>query len=167
MSNDRAADRAAIRELVDRYAGAVDDRRFDAVADLFTEDAVLIAPDPPTALGPTVLHEGRDAVRELMAGLAFFTATFHAVHGVVIDPVEDPAPEGPDEFTGRVTCTAHHLSAGEDKHRDLTWQLVYRDRYRRTDDGWRFARRELRIVSIRTSNPRSVGPTVDPQEETA
>ncbi len=161
MSTVEPADNAAIRELVDRYAAAVDDRRPDLAADLFVEDAVLITPDPPSSLHPTVAHEGRAAVAAAMAALGGFTATFHAVHSVVVD-----AGAAPDELIGRVTCTAHHLSAGEDKHRDLVWHLVYRDTYRRTDAGWRFARRMLRIVSISTTNPRSVGTLVDEQEET-
>lgn len=155
------AARAAVHDLVARYAAAVDDRRFDVVADLFTDDAVLLAPDPPTALGPTVAHDGPAAIGAAMAALAGFTATFHAVHGVVVDLSDN------ETATGRVTCTAHHMNAGGDRHRDLVWHLVYRDTYRHTGAGWRFARRELRIISIDTANPRAVGPTVDTEEEPA
>ncbi len=42
------ADRLALSDLVHRYAASVDDRHFDAVAKLFTEDAEWAVPDPPT-----------------------------------------------------------------------------------------------------------------------
>ncbi|WP_162602392.1 nuclear transport factor 2 family protein [Nocardioides daejeonensis] len=160
--SDAATDREAIRALVDRYAAEVDDHRPAEAAQLFVADGVLVAPAPPHELGPTVVHEGRPALAAAMAALGGFTATFHAVHGVVVDALDERTA------AGRVTCTAHHLSAptaGRDA-RDLVWHLVYRDAYRRTDAGWRFARRELRIVSIESRSPRAVGPTHNPQEDT-
>lgn len=149
-------DRSAIRDLVERYAAFVDDLRLDEAANLFLPDGILVTPSAPKQLGPTVTHQGREAIAAEMAALHHFSATFHAVHGVVIDATDADA----DTATGRVSCTAHHLSAGDDKHRDLTWHLVYRDTYQRTDAGWRFARREQTIVTIHTSNPRAVRPTV-------
>lgn len=153
-------DRVALVDLVGRYAAAIDDRRLDDAVGLFTRDGVLVTPSAPKHLGPTITHEGREAIATEMAALHDFTATFHAVHAVVLDLVDA------DTATGRVSCTAHHLSAGEEKHRDLMWNLVYRDTYRRTTDGWRFVRREQQIVSIHTHSPRAVsGPVADVQEE--
>ena len=43
-------DRAALTDLVHRYAALVDDRKFDSVAKLFTENAALTLPDPPKVL---------------------------------------------------------------------------------------------------------------------
>lgn len=158
--DSRTADQVAIRDLVDRYAAAVDDLRLAEAADLFLPDGVLVTPSAPKQLGPTVTHEGREKIASEMAALHHFTATFHAVHGVVVDFSDA------DTATGRVSCTAHHLSAGGDKHRDLTWHLVYRDTYRRTDAGWRFVRREQTIVAIHTSNPRAVDAADPGQEQT-
>lgn len=160
--SDAAADREAIRALVDRYAAEVDDHRPAAAAELFVTDGVLVAPAPPHDLGPTVVHEGRPAIAAAMAALGGFTATFHAVHSVVVDALDAWTA------TGRVTCTAHHLSApmAERDARDLVWHLVYRDTYRRTDAGWRFDRRELRIVSIESRSPRAVAPAHESQEDT-
>ena len=44
------ADRAALSDVVHRYAAGVDDRQFDSVAKLFTVTAELTLPDPPAAL---------------------------------------------------------------------------------------------------------------------
>ncbi len=38
-----AADRAALADLVHRYAARVDDRQFDSAAELFADDAELDA----------------------------------------------------------------------------------------------------------------------------
>src|SRR5690606_20992546 len=101
-------DRLAIRDLVERYAALVDERRPEDAAALFVEDGELLVPAPPRHLGPTVPHRGRAEVAAAMAALGAFTATFHAVHGAVVD-----LDAGADGATGRVTCTAHHLSAGD------------------------------------------------------
>ena len=153
-------DQLAIRDLVDRYAAAIDDLRIDDAVGLFLADGVLVTPAAPKQLGPTRTHRGPDAIAAEMAALRHFSSPFHAVHGVVVDLVDD------DSATGRVSCTAHHLSTDAEKHHDLQWRLVYRDAYRRTDAGWRFARRAQRIVSIHTDSPRAVGPATEPREET-
>ncbi|ETB39694.1 hypothetical protein N602_14680, partial [Mycobacterium avium subsp. hominissuis 10-5606] len=56
-----ADDRGALSDLVHRYAAGVDDRRFDAVAELFTVDAELVVPAPPAELRPVHTHRGRAA----------------------------------------------------------------------------------------------------------
>ena len=137
-------DRAALSELVHRYAARVDDRDFAGVADLFTEDAELILPDPPERLDPVSSRHGRAGVRAALATLASVTRTRHAIVGEVYDAA------GPDAGTGRVACVAHHFSARGDGFTDLVWHLRYDDAYRREDDGWRIARRALTIDAIET-----------------
>jgi 3-phenylpropionate/cinnamic acid dioxygenase small subunit len=44
MSALQSADRAALSDLVHRYAANVDDRQFEAVAELFTGTAELTVP---------------------------------------------------------------------------------------------------------------------------
>ncbi|WP_415821978.1 nuclear transport factor 2 family protein, partial [Mycobacterium senriense] len=65
-----ADQRAALSDLVHRYAANVDDREFDAVAILFAADAELVAPAPPADLLPIHSHRGRDAITAAVGAVA-------------------------------------------------------------------------------------------------
>lgn len=131
--------RLALSDLVHRYAAYVDARDAEGVAALFTEDAVLVVPEPPRTLEPDVERHGRDGVREALAALAGTVRTVHEVVGEVYDNA------GPDRARGSVAGVAHHLLASGDQMTDLLWRLRYADEYERTPDGWRIARRALTI----------------------
>src|SRR5690606_32219407 len=51
-------DRVELADLVARYALHVDRRDLAALAGLFTDDAVLVLPDPPERMGPVLVHRG-------------------------------------------------------------------------------------------------------------
>jgi hypothetical protein len=137
-------DRAALTDLVHRYAAYVDDRRFDAVADLFTEEAELTLPDPPATLEPVHRHRGHPAISAAISAVAAVIRTEHAIVGEVYDASR------PDVAHGRVTCIAHHWSQDAAQLTDVVWHLRYDDEYRLTDAGWRTARRALTINAIET-----------------
>lgn len=130
--------RAALDDLVDRYAAYTDDRRLDDVAQLFAEDATLVVADPPKSLDPARELQGRAAIRSGLAALDRVEVTVHRVTGRVYDLLDDGS------VAGRVSGTAHHMSAG----RDAAWFIRYEDRYRFDGDRWRFARRVLRIEAV-------------------
>jgi 3-phenylpropionate/cinnamic acid dioxygenase small subunit len=136
-------DRAAFTDLVHRYAANVDDRRFDAVVELFTETAELILPNPPTALEPVNRHCGHTAIRVAVGAVAAVTRTEHAIVGEVYDDAERP-----DVAHGRVACIAHHWSQEADQLTDVIWHLRYDDKYQLTDGHWRIAKRTLTIDAI-------------------
>lgn len=138
---DPVADRLALRELVERYALAVDRRQPATVAALFAEDGVLVVPRPPRSLGPTVERSGRDAVQQAIAAMGPAMTTLHAVVGHVVDLDGDTA-------TGVVSCLAHHVQGEPGSERDLVWAMHYDDEYRRQDDGWRFQQRLLTVEWI-------------------
>ena len=140
-----ATDRAALTDLVHRYAAGVDDRQFDAVAQLFTETAELMLPEPPAALNPVHRHCGHAAIRTAIAAVAATIRTEHAIVGEVFD-----AGLRPDSARGRIACVAHHWSQYGDQLTDVVWHLRYDDEYRRTDAGWRIAHRVLTINAIET-----------------
>jgi 3-phenylpropionate/cinnamic acid dioxygenase small subunit len=144
-------DRAALTDLVHRYAADVDDRRFDSVAELFTEDAELTLPDPPTTLEPVYQHRGRAAIRDAAATVAATIRTQHAVVGEVYDA-------GPRSGTarGRIACVAHHWIQHGDQLRDVTWHLRYDDEYQYVETQWRIHRRVLTIDSIDNRQVRQV-----------
>lgn len=147
MSGLSTDDRVALSELVNRYAASVDDRDPAAVAALFTDDGVLTTAGPPQSLEPVHEHRGRSAIQAALAGLEELHGTFHAVTGEVLDA-------GPDRgtATGRVACLAHHVSERDGSLRDVTWAVVYRDTYRRTPQGWRFADRAAHVTFL-TAGP--------------
>jgi hypothetical protein len=124
-----------LSQLVHRYALTVDEG--GDVAALFTDDGVLVSPDPPKVLVPTVEHVGHDAITAAMADLP---KTFHAVVGEVYSVDAAGA-------TGRIACVAHHVIAPDT---DLVWHLRYADDYRQVDGRWLIARRELTVELIET-----------------
>jgi hypothetical protein len=150
------ADRAALSDLVHRYASGIDDRRFDQVATLFTHDAELTVPDPPSTLEPVVRHAGRGTIEAAIAAGATTLRTEHAIVGEVYDP----GPR-PDAARGRITCIAHHWDRRGDELVDVVWHLRYDDEYQRTDAGWRIGRRLLTLNAIETRPVRRIRPADD------
>ena len=147
------ADRLTLSELVHRYAGYVDARRFDEVAQLFTAETELVLPDPPEHLEPTVLHRGRAGVTEAMSALAAVTRTQHGILGEVYSHA------GAGEVaTGEITGVAHHWVEQGGKLTDHVWYLRYRDTYHRVGQGWQIARRALSIDAIESVPARQVRP---------
>ncbi|TDC56244.1 nuclear transport factor 2 family protein [Actinomadura sp. KC345] len=141
-----AADRIALGDLVARYALYADRREIDAMAALFTQDAVLVLPDAPGVLDPVRAFTGRAEITGTLAVLRGIPVTFHALAGEVFD-----AGAGPGTATGEVACVAHHLTErGDGGTSDLVWHCRYTDAYRLEDGIWRIARREQRIDSIET-----------------
>ena len=129
------ADRLALRELVDRYAAAVDARDAEAFAALFGADGELVVVraghDSSTRRGPEELGE-------ITRLLARYGSTLHLVanHLVELDG---------DRATGVALCQAHHLVDLDEVQRDLVLTIRYHDTYARTGPGWTFARREVHI----------------------
>jgi len=138
-------DRLALADLVHLYAAAVDDRRFDAVVELFTDTAELRLPDPPRDLEPVRIHQGRSGVRAAMAALSGVEKTEHAIVGEVYAAASEP-----DYALGRITAVAHHWTRRDGQVTDLVWHLRYDDEYLRTPAGWRIHGRALTINAIET-----------------
>jgi hypothetical protein len=146
-------DRAALSDLVHRYAANVDDRQFDAVAELFTFTAELTVPEPPAELRPIHSHRGRAAILAAVAAVAQAVRTEHAIVGEVYDEVP-----GPRSARGRIACIAHHWNERADDVIDVVWHLRYDDEYQLTDAGWRIRRRALTILAIETRPVRRLLP---------
>ncbi len=144
-------DMVELRQLVDRYADAVDRRDGAALAALF---------DPH---GAVVMLAGGDPVGSRWAGadlpalldsLAGYERTFHHVGGAVFEPEEGGAGGG---AVGRAHCLAHHYQRTESGPVDLVMALRYHDRFRRQPDGaWRIAERrvELEWTELHPAHPR-------------
>jgi len=119
--------RDEIRQLVERYAVAVDAKDLDALAALFAEDV------DNGRYGP-----GRDGVRTFYDNrLRLFHCSMHLVANHVIDFDDD------DHATGIVYCRAQHHLLEPEHWFDLA--LAYFDTYERHDGAWVFRRRRTRI----------------------
>jgi 3-phenylpropionate/cinnamic acid dioxygenase small subunit len=148
-----ANDRAALSDVVHRYAAGVDDRQFDSVTALFTANAELRVPEPPAALRPIHAHRGQQAIATAVAAVASVSRTQHAIVGEVYD--EGPRP---GMARGRIACVAHHWTQRADEVLDVVWHLRYDDEYESTDAGWRISRRALTVNAIETRPVRRLLP---------
>lgn len=120
-SLDQAIARDQIRQLVSRYAVAVDTRDLDGLVSLFVDDVQV---------GRSAV--GRDALREsFRTSLSAVGVTILHVGTHVIDLVDD------DHATGIVYC-AGQVQEGD---RWIHQSILYRDTYERRDDQWCFVRR--------------------------
>lgn len=148
-----ATDRASLSDLVHRYAANVDDRQFDAVTGLFTNEAELTLPAPPATLTPVHSHTGHRAIAAAVDAVAQTLRTEHAIVGEVYD-------DGPRPGTarGRIACVAHHWNERQGEFVDVAWHLRYDDDYELTDAGWRISRRALTINAIETRPVRRLRP---------
>jgi ketosteroid isomerase-like protein len=139
------SDRSALADLAHRYAAYADARAVDRVVGLFTDDAVLVVPEPPRTLEPDLERHGPDGVRETLGALQHAVRTFHEVVGEVYD-----GGASPDRAEGAVAAVIHHVIDRDGSLTDLVWHVRYADEYRRTCEGWRISRRAVTIELVET-----------------
>lgn len=122
----RLEDRFAINDIVVSYATLLDDEQWDALGELFTEDAVFASPNSTTT--------GRAAIVEnFKAKHAPYVATWHDPHGIVVEF------DGDDVARGMVIGYAELGRPGM----TVVTSIRYQDDYRREGGRWRFARRHV------------------------
>ncbi|MBS0380333.1 MAG: nuclear transport factor 2 family protein [Proteobacteria bacterium] len=128
----RLEDRAAIHELVARYAVVIDDRDLEGIGALFTKDGAFRSKDG------VMQARGREAVLEQFRGrFAALRVSNHFSHDHIIGFGSDP-----DAATGLVTAHAEVWRNG----RALIAALRYEDAYRRESGRWCFADRLLSFL---------------------
>jgi ketosteroid isomerase-like protein len=125
------AAREAIRDVIARYAALVDRGRFDALLELFADDAVLEAGDRPPARGRAAIREFLAGTGERLARATLRPVIRHHVSTVVID-VDGPSA---------ATATSYFLAITE---RGPDHWGRYRDRFVR-DGRWQIGHRTVRI----------------------
>lgn len=120
---DRIEARDEIRQLVSKYALAVDMRDMDALAGLFV-------PDVRVGAGKS----GREALRAWLDDTMRrqFDGTSHHIGTTIIEIL------GSDDAVGIVYSKNEHETGAE----WVLMQMMYYDRYRRVDGRWLFARRQ-------------------------
>ena len=139
ISPTEAADRLAIRELVEAYAHCADRRDAKGQMALFTEDTHFVvfmnAKDPTPSMD---LHS-RDALAPVFADLNKYDATTHFVGQSTIFTLSA------DRATGEAYCLAHHVTVDGEKRRLMIASLRYYDTFVKRDGGWLFAERQLYV----------------------
>ena len=139
ISPEEAADRLAIRELVEAYAHCADRRDASGQMALFTPDSHFVvymnAKDPK----PSQELHSREALAPVFADLNRYAATMHFVGQSTI--LNLTANRG----TGEAYCLAHHLSEDGGKRQLMVAALRYHDTFAKIDRSWLFAERLLYV----------------------
>ena len=139
ISPNEAADRLAIRELVEAYAHCADRRDAKGQMALFTEDTRFVvymnAKDPT----PSQELHSREALAPVFADLNKYAATMHFVGQSTILSLTS------DRGTGEAYCLAHHLTVDGDKRKLMVAALRYYDTFVKLDGSWLFAERLLYV----------------------
>lgn len=133
----QAADRLAIRELVDAYVRLADQRDAEGQAALFTADAhVAVYNGEPATTKPTQVLNGRDDLAAAFGALRAYDRTthFNGQSTVTIDG---------DRASGETHCLAHHLWTEEGRRTLMVMSIRYQDTFVRQDGRWSFAERRL------------------------
>jgi hypothetical protein len=139
ISPNEAADRLAIRELVEAYAHCADRRDAKGQMALFTEDTHFVvymnAKDPK----PSQEVHSRDALASVFAILNQYDATTHFIGQSTIFTLTG------DRATGEVYCIAHHVTVDGGKRRLWVVSIRYLDTCVKVDGAWLFAERLLYV----------------------
>ena len=139
VSPAEAADRLAIRELVEAYAHCADRRDAKGQMALFTEDTHFVvymnAKDPK----PSQELHSRAALAPVFGDLNKYAATMHFVgQNTVLSLTGDRA-------TGENYTLAHHLTVDGARRSLMIAALRYADAFVKKDGAWLFSERLLYV----------------------
>jgi len=139
ISPTEAADRLAIRELVEAYAHCADRRDAKGQMALFTADTHFLvymnAKDPT----PSQELHSREELAPVFADLNQYDATTHFIGQSTIFTLTG------DRGKGEAYCLAHHVTIDGGKRRLMLASLRYFDTFVKTDGEWLFAERRLYV----------------------
>ena len=149
ISPTEAADRLAIRELIDAYAHCADRRDAKGQMALFTEDTHFVVFMDATSSEPSQELHGRDSLFPVFDNLNTYTTTthFNGQSTVVLQG---------DRGTGESYCLAHHVFTDAAGQRTLMIASIrYLDEFAKREGKWLFAERRLMVdwTETRASTP--------------
>jgi ketosteroid isomerase-like protein len=149
LSPEQAADRLAIRELVDAYAHCADRRDAKGQMALFTEDTRFLVFMDYGSGQPTQELHGRESLAPVFDNLNTYAVTMHFNGQSTIELDGDRA-------TGESYCLAHHLTVAQDGTRTMMVASIrYLDEFVKQHGQWLFAERRLMVnwTETRPSTP--------------
>jgi ketosteroid isomerase-like protein len=139
ISPGEAADRLAIRELVEAYAHCADRRDANGQMSLFTADTHFVVYMNAKEATPSQELHSREALAPVFAELSKYEATTHFLGQSTIFTLTE------DSATGEAYCLAHHVTLEGGKRRLMLASLRYLDTFVKNDGSWLFAERRLYV----------------------
>jgi SnoaL-like domain len=147
ISPQEAADRLAIRELIDAYARYADRRDAEGQKALFTEDTRFLVYMNGVGSEPTEALHGREPLTPVFAALNQYDVTMH-FNGQSTVALER------DRATGETYCIAHHVFGDGGERQIMLAYLRYLDTFVKQAGTWLFAERKL---YLEFSDTRTLG----------
>jgi hypothetical protein len=139
ISPDEAADRLAIRELVEAYAHCADRRDAKGQMSLFTADTHFVVYMNAKDTTPSMDLRSREALAPVFADLNKYDATTHFIgQSTILTSTNERA-------TGEAYCLAHHVTVDGGTRRLMIASLRYLDTFVKIDGAWLFAERLLYV----------------------
>ena len=134
-----AADRLALRRLVDAWAHYADRRLAEQQSNLFVPDGTILNYEgDPNTHQPHSTIQGRAAIRAALAVLNTFTVTLH------MNGQSEVVIQGRHAF-GQTYCLVHQFSEENGRRKCQTLGIRYHDQFVRQENHWYFAERKLII----------------------
>ena len=136
ISPQQAADRLAIRELIDAYAHCADRREAEAQQALFTDDTHFLVYMNGVGTEPTEDLHGSEQLIPVFAALEQYEVTMHfnGQSAVRLDGAQ---------ATGETYCIAHHVFSADGERKIMLAYLRYLDSFAKHGGSWLFAERNL------------------------
>ena len=147
ISPREAADRLAIRELIDEYAHCADRRNAEGQKALFTDDTHFVVYMDGEDTDPTQDLRGRESLTAVFDALNQYEVTMH------FNGQNTATLEG-DRGTGEAYCIAHHVFSEEGERKIMVAYLRYLDTFVKQGGTWLFAERNL---YLEFSDTRTLG----------
>lgn len=139
ISSEEAADRLAIRELVEAYAHCADRRDAKGQMALFTLDTHFVVYMDAKNPTPTQELRSREELAPVFTDLNQYVATMHFLGQTTILTLTR------DRGAGETYCMPHHLTIKDGKRYLMIAALRYADTFAKVDGAWMFAERQLYV----------------------
>jgi len=139
ISPGEAADRLAIRELIEAYAHCADRRDAKGQISLFTANTHFVVYMNAKDATPSQELHSREALAPVFAELNKYEATTHFLGQSTIFTLTS------DRAAGEAYCLAHHVTLEGGKRRLMLASLRYLDTFVKLDGTWLFSERLLYV----------------------
>ena len=138
VTPEEAADRLAIRELIDAYAHCADRRDAEGQMALFTENTRFLVFMDSRDPNPSQIIVGRANLKPVFDNLRQYEATTHFNGQSTIRLAGDQA-------SGESYCIAHHLKMEGENRTMMLASIRYLDKFVKIQGAWLFAERRLMV----------------------
>jgi hypothetical protein len=141
-------DRAALRNLAERYAQGVDRRDRAVFLSAFHPDATLAVHHPSEKEEGINVMQGHEQIGKVPEFIQVYPKTYHVLGQSTYEIDGDTA-------TGETYCVAHHLTPDRHGGTNYVMYIRYADTYRRDGGEWRIATRRVNVdwTDHRAANP--------------